>query len=215
MRVLIADDHALVRRGLRNLLEASGFEVVGEARDGREAVELAREHLPGIVLMDLTMPVMNGLMATRVLSAELPRVKVVVLTASEEDDDLFDAVRSGASGYLLKSTDPDLFVRLLGDVARGEPAFTPGLGHKILGQFARPSTRGTVPPEEALTDREREVLELLVRGVTSTAALAERFVVSESTVKFHLRNILDKLHVRNRAEVIAYAIRHGLVPPPE
>lgn len=215
MRVVIADDHALFRDGLRSLLEARGVEVVGEARNGREAVEQARRVRPDIVLMDLTMPVMGGLEATRLISAELPDVNVVVLTASEEDADLFEAIKSGAEGFLPKNLEADQFFDLLDGVTHGEPALTPGLARKVLSEFAQPSARRTERPAEELTDREREVLELLVEGVTSNRELADRLVVSENTVKYHLRNILNKLHLQNRAQVIAYALRHGLVEPRE
>ncbi len=212
MRVLIADDHPLFRDGMRSLLEARGVDVVGEAKNGREAVELANRLRPDVVLMDLTMPEMNGLAATRLLSAELPEVKVVILTASEDDADLFESIKSGAQGYLLKNLASDEFFRLLEGVARGEPALTPSLARKLLHEFARPpaTQRATTAPEQ-LTEREQEVLSLLVQGVTSNRELAERLVVSENTVKYHLRNILDKLHVQNRAQVVAYAMRHGLV----
>ena len=209
MRVVIADDHALVRQGLRNLLEAHGIAVVGEARDGQEAVELTRAQQPDIVLMDLRMPVMNGLRATRLVSAELPTVKVVMLTVSEDDDDLFDAVASGAQGYLLKNVEPERFFALLDGVVQGEPAFTPDLARKLLRAFMPPAkAKQTL---ESLTAREQEVLELLVQGVTSNRELAARLVVSENTVKYHLRNILGKLHLRNRAQVVAYALRRGRV----
>lgn len=214
MRVLIADDHALFRDGLRSLLEARGVQVLAEARNGREAIDLARAHQPEIVLMDLRMPEMDGLDATRALTAELPQVKVVVLTASEDDADLFEAIKSGAQGFLLKDLEADQFLGLLQGVLRGEPALTPSLAKKLLGEFARPTQRQERAPE-ALTEREQEVLELLVQGITSNRELAERLVVSENTVKYHLRNILDKLHLQNRAQVIAYALRHGLVEQPE
>ena len=210
MRILIADDHALFRDGLRSLLDAHGVTTVAEARNGREAVELARLHHPDIVLMDLTMPEMGGLAATRLISSEFPDVKVVVLTASEEDADLFEAVKSGAQGFLPKNLEAAQLFDLLDGAMRGEPALTPGLARKVLGEFARPTSSHERPPE-MLTEREREVLELLVAGVTSNRDLAERLYVSENTVKYHLRNILDKLHVQNRAQVIAYALRHGLV----
>ncbi len=217
MRVVIADDHPLFRDGLRSLLEARAIDVVGEARDGHEAVEQARRLKPDVILMDLAMPQVNGLAATRLISAELPSVKVVILTASEDDADLFEAIKSGAQGYLFKNLDSGEFFRLLDGVARGDPALTPGLARKLLGEFARPA-----PPPRAnaaiesvsLTDREREVLDLLVQGVTSNRELAERLVVTENTVKYHLRNILDKLHVQNRAPVVAYAVRHGMVEKP-
>jgi DNA-binding NarL/FixJ family response regulator len=213
VRVLIADDHALFRDGLRSLLEAHGIEVVAEARNGREAVALARLHHPDVVLMDLAMPELNGLGATRLLTAELPQIAVVVLTASEDDEDLFEAVKSGAQGFLPKDLEASRFFALLDGVSRGEPALTPALARKVLGAFARPDPA----PEQAggdLTEREREVLELLVQGTTSNRELAQRLYVSENTVKYHLRNILQKLHLQNRAQVIAYAVRHGLVEPP-
>ncbi len=210
MRILIADDHALFRDGLRSLLDAYGVTTVAEARNGREAVELTRLHRPDIVLMDLTMPEVGGLAATRLIRSEFPDVKVVVLTASEDDADLFEAVKSGAQGFLPKDLEAARLFELLEGAMRGEPALTPGLARKVLGEFARPASAPDRTPA-TLTEREREVLELLVGGVTSNRELAERLYVSENTVKYHLRNILDKLHLQNRAQVIAYALRHGLV----
>jgi DNA-binding NarL/FixJ family response regulator len=212
LRVLIADDHPLFRDGLRSLLEARGIDVVGEATNGREAVTRAKHLRPDVVLMDLNMPEMNGLAATRLLSAELEGVKVVVLTASEDDADLFEAIKSGAQGYIFKNLASDEFFRLLEGVARGDPALTPNLARKLLGEFARAAAPERSDPElpEPLTDRERDVLDLLVQGVTANRELAERLVVSENTVKYHLRNILAKLHVQNRAQVVAYAMRHGI-----
>jgi DNA-binding NarL/FixJ family response regulator len=215
MRVLIADDHGLFRDGMRSLLEARGIEVVGEARNGREAVDLALQLRPEIVLMDLTMPQMGGLEATRLLSAQAPEIKVIVVTASDDDEDLFEAIKSGAQGYIFKNLEAGQFFPLLEGVTRDEPALTPKLAAKLLREFAHPAP---APPKEdapeGLTAREREVLELLVTGVTSNRDLAERLVVSENTVRYHLRNILDKLHVQNRAQVIAYAVRTGLVAQP-
>jgi DNA-binding NarL/FixJ family response regulator len=213
VRVLIADDHALFRDGLRSLLEAHGVDVVAEARDGREAVELARLHRPDVVLMDLAMPTLGGLGATRLITAELPEIAVVVLTASEDDADLFEAVKSGAQGFLPKDLEARRFFELLEGVTRGEPALTPALARKVLGAFARPTPEPQAREANALTEREREVLDLLVQGVTSNRELAQRLFVSENTIKYHLRNILDKLHLQNRAQVIAYAVRHGLVEP--
>jgi DNA-binding NarL/FixJ family response regulator len=215
MRVLIADDHALFRDGLRSLLEARGVDVIGEARNGREAVDQTRRLNPDVVLMDLDMPEMDGLAATRLMSAEQPDVKVVILTASEEDTHLFEAIKSGAQGYLFKNLGSDELFRLLEGVARGEPALTPALARKLLGEFARPAPVATARSEdfEALTEREREVLDLLVQGITSNRELAERLVITENTVKYHFRNILDKLHVQNRAQVVAFAMRHGMGEP--
>jgi DNA-binding NarL/FixJ family response regulator len=215
MRVVIADDHALFRDGLRSLLEARNIDVVGEARNGREAVAQAREQRPDIVLMDLTMPEMGGLEATRLISAELPEVNVVVLTASEEDADLFEAIKSGAEGFLPKNLEAGPFFALLEGVMQGQPALTPGLARKLLSEFAHPVAKPAERPVEGLTEREREVLELLVQGVTSNRELADRLFVSENTIKYHLRNILNKLHLQNRAQVIAYALRQRLVEPPE
>jgi len=209
MRVLIADDHPLFRDGLRSLLEARGIDVIGEAANGREAVELARQLKPDIVLMDLTMPEVDGLTATRILATELPEVKVVVLTASDDEADLFEAIKSGAYGYLLKNLETDEFFRALEAVQAGVPVFTPRLARHVLKEFGQGEVRRT--EETTLTERERELLELLVQGVTSNRELAQRLFISENTVKYHLRNIMSKLHLENRAQVIAYALRTGLV----
>jgi len=215
MRILIADDHSLFRESLRSLLVSRGFEVVGEAREGREAVELARRLQPDIVLMDLSMPGLDGLAATRLMAAEMPQVKVVVLTGSDEDANLFEAIKSGAQGYMLKNLESRDFFALLEGVGRGEPALTPHLAGKLLQEFARPPRPAAeFHDPDALTEREREVLELLVRGVTSNRKLAKQLGVSENTVKFHVRNILDKLHLHNRAQVVGFALRHGIVAPP-
>ena len=214
MRVLIADDHALFRDSLKSLLTARGHEVVGEARNGREAVELAKRVRPDVVLMDLTMPELDGLAATRLISADLPEVKVVVLTASDDDANLFEAIKSGAQGYLLKNLESGEFFALLEAVGEGEPALTPALARKLLTEFARPpqAAKPSADPD-ALTDREQSVLELLVQGVTSNRRLATQLGVSENTVKFHVRNILDKLHLHNRAQVVAFALRNRLAGP--
>lgn len=215
MNILIADDHALFRDSLKSLLEARGLTVVGEAGNGREAVELARSLQPDVVLMDLSMPEMDGLAATRQLSADQPGVKVVILTASDEDAKLFEAIKAGAQGYLLKNLESDEFFALLEGIGRGEPGLTPALARKLLLEFARPPQPAAPAHDpDALTDREREVLELLVQGVTSNRKLARELGVSENTVKFHVRNILDKLHLHNRAQVISHAIRNKIVEAP-
>ncbi len=215
MNILIADDHALFRDSLRSLLEARGLTVLGEARNGREAVELARKLKPEVVLMDLSMPEMDGLAATRLISADQPEVKVVVLTASDDDAKLFEAIKSGAQGYLLKNLESSEFFTLLEGINRGEPALTPSLARKLLQEFAKPvPSQSQQHDPDALTERELEVLELLVQGITSNRKLAQHLGVSENTVKFHVRNILDKLHVNNRAQVVSYAIRNRLVESP-
>jgi DNA-binding NarL/FixJ family response regulator len=215
MKILIADDHALFRDSLRSLLEAHGLEVIGEARNGREAVELAKKLKPEVVLMDLSMPEMDGLSATKLISADQPEVKVVVLTASDEDAKLFEAIKSGAQGYLLKNLESGEFFALLEGINRGEPALTPALARKLLQEFAKPSASPSQHRDpDALTERELEVLELLVQGITSNRKLAKHLGVSENTVKFHVRNILDKLHLHNRAQVVSYAIRNRIVESP-
>ena len=215
MRILIADDHALFRDGLRSLLRSEGHEIVAEAKNGREAVQLAHKHKPDVVLMDLSMPEMDGLTATRTIVAEMPDVKVIILTASDEDMNLFEAIRGGAQGYLMKNLEADEFFDMLDRASRGEPALTPAFAKKLLQEFARPPQAAEQQQQrgdnEDLTSREREVLELMVQGVTSNRKLAKHLGVSENTVKFHVRNILDKLRLHTRAEVVGYALRKGIV----
>jgi DNA-binding NarL/FixJ family response regulator len=213
VRILIADDHSLFRDGLRSLLQAEGHEIVGEAKNGREAVELARALKPDLVLMDVQMPELDGIGATKAIVGELPEMKVVMLTASEEEAKLFEAIKSGAQGYLLKNLEAEEFFDLLERAQRGEPALTPALARKLLQEFAKPSEPAAAAPssDDDLTAREREVLELMVEGVTSNRRLAKRLNLSENTVKFHVRNILDKLRLHNRAEVVGYALRKGIV----
>lgn len=209
VRILIADDHSLFRDGLRSLLQSQGHEVVGEARNGRQAIELAKKLAPDLVLMDVSMPEMDGVAATRALTEQQAEVKVVMLTASEDNETLFDAIKAGAQGYLLKNLEADEFFTLLECAGRGEPALTPALARKVLQEFAKPAATSAAPapaPDE-LTDREREVLELMVEGVTSNRKLARQLNLSENTVKFHVRNILDKLRLHNRAQAVGYAMR--------
>lgn len=205
MRVLLADDHPLFREGLVSLLEARGIEVAGQAADGAEAVALARGLHPDVVLMDLWMPGVGGLEATRLIKAEMPQVKVVILTVSDAEEDLFEAIRSGAHGYLVKSTSSAEFYDLLEALERGEAPLSRGLAVKIVRYLAAGA------PEIGLTARELEVLRLVSEGMTNRE-VAELLAVSEATVKFHMTNILDKLHLENRAQVVAYAHRHGLAP---
>ena len=214
MRILVADDHALFRDGLRSLLQAQDHDVVGEAKNGREAVALARELQPDLVLMDLSMPELDGIGATKLITAEMPNVKVIILTASESDATLFEAIKSGAHGYLIKNLEADDFFALLDRASQGEPALTPALARKLLAEFAKPAAPATPAAEQDdLTAREREVLELMVEGVVSNRKLAKRLGLSENTVKFHVRNILDKLRLHNRAEVVSYALRNKMVDP--
>ncbi len=213
-RVLLADDHALFRDGLASLLTAWDLDVVGQASNGREAVEKVRALRPDLVLMDVHMPEMNGLEATRIIKTEMPGTKVVIVTVSDAEESLFDAVKSGAEGYILKNASGEEFGRLLSNLARGEPAMSPGLARRLLEEFARGSSRkgagGDI--EEALTPREQEVLEQVAAGKTNREVGGILFV-SEETVKYHLKNIMQKLHLRNRAEVVAWAIRHQQYRP--
>jgi len=196
------------------LLEAQGFEVVGEAENGPEAVELARRSKPDLVLMDLSMGEResSGLEAIRTLARELPDVRTVVLTASEEERDLFEALQAGAQGFIRKNITSEQFTDLLRKAAEGEPALTPDLARRILQAFSRRGAAEAVDPD-ALTERENDVLKLMVEGVTTNRSLARRLDVSENTVKFHVRNILDKFHVHNRAEAVGHALRNKLVTP--
>ncbi len=211
MRILIADDHALFRDGLRSLLATHGHEVIGEAKNGKEAVQLAKQLRPDVVLMDLSMPEMDGLTATRTLTGEIPDVKVIVLTASDSDANLFEAIKSGAQGYLLKNLEADDFFGMLDRARLGEPALNPALARKLLQEFAKPAESESGVSDDELTAREREVLELMVEGITSNRKLAKRLGVSENTVKFHVRNILDKLRLHNRAEAVGYALRKKIL----
>ena len=213
MKLVIADDHALFRDSLRSLLTARDHEVAGEAADGEEAIKLAWEVKPDVILMDLSMPGMGGLEATRRLAAELPDVKVVILTASPEERDLFEAIKAGAKGYLLKDIQSEQFFEFLDGVLRGEPALTPSLARRLLEEFAKPGNQSRPNDPDALTQREQDVLELMVSGTTSNRELAESLGITENTVKFHVRNILDKLHLHNRAQVVAFALRNRLVDP--
>ncbi len=212
MRVLLADDHALFRDGVRSLLEARGVEVVGEAGDGRDAVEAALRLRPDVVLMDITMPRMDGLEATRLIKAQLPQTKIVMLTVSDEDRTLFEAVKSGAQGYLLKNLQASEFFDLLAGIERGEAPISRGLAGRILDEFARQRGPSPSPEAEELTDREQEVLQAVSSGA-SNREVAAALHITENTVKFHMKNILDKLHLRSRAEVVAYAARRGWLPP--
>jgi len=211
LRIVIADDHALFRDGLRSLLSTQGHDIVGEAKNGREAIDLARRLKPDLILMDVQMPEIDGLAATRTLTAELPDVKVIILTATEDDAKLFEAIKSGAQGYLLKNLEADDFFSMLDRASLGEPALTPNLARKLLHEFARPAA--DQHDQNALTAREREVLELMVEGITSNRRLAKRLGLSENTVKFHVRNILDKLRLHTRAEAVGYALRKKIVEP--
>jgi DNA-binding NarL/FixJ family response regulator len=212
MRVLLADDHALFRAGIASLLQTWDLEVVGQAGDGLEALELARELRPDLVLMDITMPKCNGLEATRLIKAELPETKIVMITVSDDDSDLFEAIKSGAEGYLLKDMAEEELSRTLEAISDGEPALSPGLAARIIDEFARVSHEGGQgqPGEDEVTPREIEVLQLVARGATNRE-IAGELHISENTVNYHVKNILAKLHLKNRAAAVAWAVRTGLL----
>ena len=210
--VLLADDHALFRDGIASLLRAGGLQVVGHAAHGAEAVSLARELRPDLILMDVNMPGVSGLDATRAIKTEMPDVKVVMLTVSDDDADLFESVRSGADGYILKDTPGDDFADLLSRVFDGEPAMSRGLASRILGEMRdgdkrRPAATST---HGKLTERETDVLKLAGKGATNRE-IGETLSISESTVNYHMRHVLAKLHMRNRTEAAAYAVRQGVL----
>lgn len=212
-RVLVADDHALFRKGVTGLLRsAEGFSVVGEARDGREAVAKALALRPDVVLVDVYMPGMDGLEAARRIKAALPATMIVVLTVSEEDQKLFEALKAGAHAYLLKNVEPEELFRTLRGVVRGEAFVTPSMAVRILDEFTRQVQAPKGTPSAGLSPREREVLELLTRG-TVNKEIASALEISENTVKNHLKSIMEKLHLENRVQVVAYALREGLVRP--
>jgi DNA-binding NarL/FixJ family response regulator len=214
IRVLLADDHALFREGLAGIIGAQpDFEVVGEAGDGLEALVMARELAPDLILMDITMPGCDGLEATRRIKGELPATTIVILTVRDEDEKLFEAVRSGAQGYILKSVRARDLLEMMRRAVRGEAALTPALAGRMLEEFRRLNQQAPVLPDgEAvtLTGREQEVLSLAAQG-HADKEIAAALVVSIHTVKSHMRNILAKLHVSSRYEAARLARERGLV----
>ena len=205
MNVLLVDDHRLLLEGLQNLLTAHGVSVVGLAYDGLEAVEQARALRPDVILMDIRMPRCDGLEATRRIRAENPEARIVMLTTSDEDEDLFEAIKSGAIGYLLKSMNADDLVQCLQQALEGVPPFSPGLATRLLGEFARLSHQPATPPI-TLTPRQREVLLLVAEGLPYKEAGA-RLNLSPRTIKYHMAEIMALLHLEHRAQVLAYAAR--------
>jgi DNA-binding NarL/FixJ family response regulator len=217
-RILLADDHGLFLEGLQNLLRAGGYQVVGAAHDGLEALQLARALHPDVILMDVRMPDCDGLTATRLIQAELPEIKIVMLTTSAEDADLFEAIKSGASGYLLKNLEPNELFDYLAGLGRGEAPLSRELSARVLREFARQAAALDEqaasglpggPPGPDLSPRQREILALVTAG-QSYKQVGAMLNLSEHTVKYHMGEILERLHLRSRAEVVAYALRSGL-----
>lgn len=208
IRVLIADDHSVVRQGLRMFLSIDpDLEIIAEARDGAEAVRLARQMSPDVVLMDLLMPVMDGIRATAAIRREAPQVEVVALTSVLEDASIVDAIRAGAIGYLLKDTEAQELVRAIKAAAGGQVQLSPEVASRLLREVRTPEA-----VREPLTERETEVLRLLALGRTNKE-ISQILFIGEQTVKSHVSHILSKLDVPSRTQAALYAIRVGLVPP--
>jgi NarL family two-component system response regulator LiaR len=211
MRILLADDHALFRDGVASLLAAWGHEVVGAAADGEEAVVLAGALRPDLLLMDVRMPGVGGVEATRRLAGALPDMPIVMLTVSEDEADLFAAIKAGARGYLLKNLEAAQLRSMIDRVSRGEAAITPATAARIIAELNRPGPGPARTDPDRLTDRELDVLRLVTEGLRNKE-IAARLSISENTVKFHLKNILEKLHAESRTAVAALAVREGLLP---
>ena len=204
VRVVVVDDHPMWRDSVARDLAEAGLDVVGTAGDGRAAVDVAKATTPDVVVMDLQLPELSGVEATRAIAEALPDVKVLVLSASGEHADVLDAVKAGATGYLVKSARVDELVDAVRRTAAGDPVFTPGLAGLVLGAF-----RAVTEPEAKLTDRETEVLRLVAKGLTYKQ-IAERLVLSHRTVQNHVQNTLNKLQLHTRYELVRYAVKKGL-----
>jgi DNA-binding NarL/FixJ family response regulator len=210
IRVLLADDHKLFRQGLRQICEVKGeFEVVGEAETGQEAVDLARQFKPDVILMDINMPVLDGVQATSYIAEADPAVRIIILTMYRRDDYVFDAIRAGARGYLLKDTDWQELLDAVRRVHRGEALIDPGVATRLIDEFRRLSQPSAQDESvEKLTQAEMDVLVLVAQGADN-AEIADQLALSEKTVTNRLSNIYQKLHVNNRTQAALYALRRG------
>jgi DNA-binding NarL/FixJ family response regulator len=214
IRIVIADDHELFRRGLRMVLEdEEDIEVVGEAGDGEEVVDLATEAAPDVVVMDVRMPILSGIEATERIKEDLPTTKILMLTISDEEDDLYEAIKAGANGYLLKEISIDEIGNAVRSVNGGQSLISPSMASKLLNEFAamvRKEEEKQQVPAPRLTPREMEVLEHVAKGMNNRE-IAKALFISENTVKNHVRNILEKLHLHSRMEAVVYAVRENLL----
>ncbi len=212
IRVLIAEDHSIVRDGLRMLLQSEpDFVVVAEAANGREAITRAKESLPDVAILDISMPDLNGLDATRLLKIESPQTQVLILTMHESDEYFFRALQAGAAGYVLKKAATQDLLAAVRAVARGEAFLYPSVAKKLIGDYLNRVQTDATPSDYArLSDREREVLILIAEGV-SNQQIAERLVISVSTVQTHRAHILEKLGLQTTADIVKYAVQHGLI----
>jgi NarL family two-component system response regulator LiaR len=211
IRVLVVDDHLIVRKGVCALLATEpDIEVVGEAGDGQEAAAKAESLHPDVIVMDLVMPNMDGIQATRHILARQPDRRILVLTSFAEDDKVFPAIKAGARGYLLKDSGPDDLVRAIRQVYEGESSLHPAIARKVLAELSHPSSEP--PTADPLTAREAEVLRLVAQGLNNRD-IAAQLVISEATVRTHVSNILSKLHLASRTQAALYALREGLTSP--
>ncbi len=217
IRVLVADDHALFRRGLNMILESeNAIEVVGEAEDGVEAVDMAIDLAPDVVLMDVRMPRLSGIEAATRVRQSVPAAKILMLTVSDEEEDLYEAIKAGANGYLLKEISIEEVADAIRAVTQGQSLISPSMASKLLDEFTTLSKQAdekVSPHAPRLTARELEVLQLVAQGL-SNRKIAEKLFISENTVKNHVRNMLEKLHVHSRMEAVLYAMRENLIDDP-
>jgi NarL family two-component system response regulator LiaR len=208
IQVLIVDDHAIVRKGIRALLaEVDCIQVVGEASNGQDAITLAEDLNPDVILMDLVMPELDGIEAIRQITGRREQARILVLTSFASDDKVFPAIKAGALGYLLKDSEPADLLQAIQQVHRGEPSLHPIIASKVLQEMQRPSRQPPTP--DPLTDRELQVLRLVAKGL-GNQEIAEQLVVTEATVRSHVSNILHKLHLANRVQATLYALQEGL-----